>query len=119
MVASTVYGHIKPNPLRERNQFDSWVFLNQALKLLRDCGHNAKEALTKWKDMAKNDLDHDFKLWSEEETRLFENGLLQYGKDFFKLHHFVVSTCLFFCPTSVVTWTMDTGMVDSPCPPIL
>ncbi|CAG0915336.1 unnamed protein product [Notodromas monacha] len=61
-----------------------------ALRLLKECKYDVKKALSRWKTMAESDEDHDFNLWSEEETRLFEEGYLQHGKDFFKLHNFVV-----------------------------
>lgn len=52
----------------------------QALFSLLQCGHNVEEALRRRR---MNSIPSaDMSLWSEEECRNFEGGLLSYGKDF-------------------------------------
>uniref|UniRef100_H2Y575 Mesoderm induction early response protein 1 n=1 Tax=Ciona savignyi TaxID=51511 RepID=H2Y575_CIOSA len=62
-----------------------------ALFLLTQCDNDTAEAIRqyKWKPPQ---LSSELQTWSEEECRLFEQGLSVYGKDFHSIHHNKVKT---------------------------
>lgn len=62
----------------------------QALYLLNQCGHNTEEALRRLK--INNVNTQNMSLWSEEECKNFESGLLSYGKDFYLIQQNNVRT---------------------------
>lgn len=62
----------------------------QALFLLLQCGHNTEEALRRRR--INTIPTANMSLWSEEECKNFESGLLSYGKDFYLIQQNNVRT---------------------------
>jgi len=62
-----------------------------ALYVLLQCSHNVEEALKRRKTNS-NQSNDTTSLWSEDECRLFENGLRNFGKDFRQIQLHKVKT---------------------------